>query len=89
MPARALSSREAVYQAIVRLKGKALADRLVPLLSPQKPQAESRTENRGESASPSPYEASQKLITSTLHAAEDTHPPTSAPRSSWHPTRRR
>lgn len=75
MPATEIPSREAIYQAIVRLKGKNLADRLVPLLCAERPQDAAASENsRVSSLGPNPYSASQSVTTPALHAASDVHP---------------
>ena len=71
MPAVDLSSREQVYQSIVRLKGKTLADRLLPLLRPESPSTESPAQTTTSADFPNPHRASQAA---TLHAASDVHP---------------
>lgn len=70
MAANDLSSRELVYRSVVRLKGKTLADRLVPLLSPESLHPESSSPEVGEFGGSSAHRASQSL---GLHVASDVH----------------
>lgn len=71
MPAIDQSSREQVYLSIVRLKGMALANRLLPLLRDESPSSESSAPKALNADAPSPHRASQ---IATLHAASDVHP---------------
>lgn len=71
MPATDVSTREHVYQSIVRLKGKTLADRLLPLMRTERHCTESPAQNALHADSSNPYRASQAA---TLHAASDVHP---------------
>lgn len=70
MAATDLSSRELVYRSVVRLKGKTLADRLVPLLGTESPTAESTSPEVVELGVSSAHRASQSL---ELHVASDVH----------------
>lgn len=71
MPAIDQSTRNQVYQSIVRLKGKTLADRLLPLLRTESRSTESPALKTSSADYPNPHRASQAA---TLRAASDVHP---------------